>query len=266
MRTTEQSLVFCPRLCESLILIFQATSGNLGITLLLYGAVSSVRLQCKFGWSCRKLGESGQNSRNLTWVRAPHARRWPNWILHQKWKYYVQRGENLFELSWEKFSARLHPATAGHARLVLNKHSNKFTPLCMMFDRYNSIFTMTSIKQDKEYTSGLTSSWTTLNHSKAVKWRWEWEERRTCAAVERKRGRGNGWSSVKGENEARYDGTRGEMIKENPICQKRRSNTETTSRIYCSNWNYDLGDDAGQLQCLTATQRGRLRHFWVMVG
>ena len=33
----------------------------------------------------------------------------------------VQRGVNLFELSWEKVSARLQPATAGHARLVLSK-------------------------------------------------------------------------------------------------------------------------------------------------
>ena len=33
----------------------------------------------------------------------------------------VQRGVNLFELSGEKVSARLQPATAGHARLVLSK-------------------------------------------------------------------------------------------------------------------------------------------------
>ena len=34
---------------------------------------------------------------------------------------YIQRGVNLFELSWEKVSALLQPATAGHARLVLSK-------------------------------------------------------------------------------------------------------------------------------------------------
>ena len=40
----------------------------------------------------------------------------------QNGQYYgVQRGVNLFELSWEKVSARLQPATAGHARLVLSK-------------------------------------------------------------------------------------------------------------------------------------------------
>ena len=33
----------------------------------------------------------------------------------------LQRGVNLFKLSWEKVSARLPPATAGHARLVLSK-------------------------------------------------------------------------------------------------------------------------------------------------
>ena len=38
-----------------------------------------------------------------------------------KYRVAVQRGVNLFELSWEKVSARLQPATAGHARLVLRK-------------------------------------------------------------------------------------------------------------------------------------------------
>ena len=35
--------------------------------------------------------------------------------------YPVQRGVNLFELSWEKVSAQLQAATVGHARLVLSK-------------------------------------------------------------------------------------------------------------------------------------------------
>ena len=42
----------------------------------------------------------------------------------------IQRVVNLFELSWEKISARLQPATAGHARLVLNKQLEQiYTPL-----------------------------------------------------------------------------------------------------------------------------------------
>ena len=45
----------------------------------------------------------------------------------------VQRGVNLFELSWEKVSARLQPATAGHARLVLSKQVEQiYTSLYMV--------------------------------------------------------------------------------------------------------------------------------------
>ena len=44
----------------------------------------------------------------------------------------VQRGVNLFELSCEKVSARLQPATAGHARLVLSKQLEQiYTSLYM---------------------------------------------------------------------------------------------------------------------------------------
>ena len=77
----------------------------------------------------------------------------------------LQRGVNLFELSWEKVSARLQPATAGHARLVLSKQLEQiYTSLFILLPSPATNILINEVivvawRFSRHYVSSLRSHW-----------------------------------------------------------------------------------------------------------
>ena len=57
----------------------------------------------------------------------------------------LQRGVNLFELSREKVSAQLQPATAGHARLVLRKQLEQIYTSLYMYHNHEAAWMNTHL-------------------------------------------------------------------------------------------------------------------------